>query len=85
MFIPISFICIFPYEALRWTLVAVATVTSGLFIMLNLRHPVFEHAGAKCAPLVIPYGGQRQVMDRVRSCVPSQQVALKHTPHAPLL
>ena len=48
VFIPISFVCIFPYEALRWALVAAATATSGLFIMINLRHTVFEHAGAKC-------------------------------------
>ena len=48
VFIPISFACIAPIESLRWALVAIATATSGLFILLNLRGPVFETAGVRC-------------------------------------
>jgi hypothetical protein len=47
IFIPISFACIAPIEWLRWALVAVATASSGLFILLNLRGPVFETAGVR--------------------------------------
>ncbi len=47
IFIPISFACIAPIESLRWALVALATATSGLFILLNLRGPVFETAGVR--------------------------------------
>lgn len=36
-FIPISFVCIFPIELMRWIVVGVATLTSGTFIMLSLR------------------------------------------------
>lgn len=57
MFIPASVLCIFPITALRWCLVGGATATSALFILANLRAPIFEHAGAKYAlpsPSLIP-------------------------------
>ena len=47
IFIPISFVCVLPYEALRWTMIAVATVSSGLFLLLNFKGPIFDVAGAK--------------------------------------
>ena len=49
IFIPISFVCVLPYEALRWAMIAVATVSSGLFLLLNFKGPIFDVAGAKCA------------------------------------
>lgn len=48
IFIPMAFFCIFPFEVMRWVLVGLATATSGLFIMANLRAPIFENAGPKC-------------------------------------
>ena len=47
IFIPVSFICILPYEILRWVLVAVATFTSGLFLLTNFKAPIYDTAGAK--------------------------------------
>ena len=47
IFIPVSFICILPYEVLRWVLVAVATFTSGLFLLTNFKAPIYDTAGAK--------------------------------------
>lgn len=43
-------VCVLPYEAVRWALIGVATLTSGLFLLLNFRGPIFDVAGAKCAP-----------------------------------
>ena len=47
IFIPISFVCVLPYEALRWAMIGVATVSSGLFLLLNFKGPIFDVAGAK--------------------------------------
>lgn len=41
--------CVLPYEAVRWALIGVATLSSGLFLLLNFRGPIFDVAGAKCA------------------------------------
>jgi len=48
IFIPVSCVCVLPYEAVRWALIGVATLTSGLFLLLNFRGPIFDVAGAKC-------------------------------------
>ncbi|KAK9811891.1 hypothetical protein WJX72_011905 [[Myrmecia] bisecta] len=56
LFIPISFFCIFPYEVARWVLVMAATLTSGLFLMLNFRQPIFDVAGAKALPVWLLQG-----------------------------
>ena len=50
IFIPISFVCVVPYEAVRWVMIGLATLSSGLFLLLNFRGPIFDVAGAKCAP-----------------------------------
>ena len=47
IFIPISFVCVLPYEVLRWAMIAVATMSSGLFLLLNFKGPIFDVAGAK--------------------------------------
>lgn len=47
IFIPISFVCVLPYEAVRWAMIGVATVSSGLFLLLNFKGPIFDVAGAK--------------------------------------
>ena len=47
IFIPISFVCVLPYEALRWAMIGVATASSGLFLLLNFKGPIFDVAGAK--------------------------------------
>ena len=49
IFIPISFVCVVPYEAIRWVMIGLATLSSGLFLLLNFRGPIFDVAGAKCA------------------------------------
>ena len=51
VFIPISFVCVVPYEAVRWAMIALATLSSGLFLLMNFRGPIFDVAGAKCAGL----------------------------------
>jgi hypothetical protein len=38
-----------PYEAVRWVCIGLATLSSGLFLLLNFRGPIFDVAGAKCA------------------------------------
>ncbi|KAL4458629.1 hypothetical protein ABPG75_013494 [Micractinium tetrahymenae] len=52
-FIPISLVCVVPIESVRWAVVGAATLTSGTFIMLSLRAPIHEAAGAKALPLYI--------------------------------
>ena len=44
-------------QVMRWVLVGGATATSGLFIMANLRAPVFENAGPKALPVYLTMGG----------------------------
>lgn len=56
IFVPISFICILPYEWLRWLLVAIATSTSGLFLLTNFKAPIFDVAGAKALPIFVAVG-----------------------------
>eukprot|EP00884_Botryococcus_braunii_P014287 jgi/Botrbrau1/2285/Bobra.101_2s0108.1 len=51
VFIPISMLCVFPSELLRWLLITAATFTSGAFLMLNFREPIFDLAGARALPL----------------------------------
>jgi hypothetical protein len=53
IYIPISFFCIFPYESVRWTLVVLATFTSGLFLLTNFKGPIFDVAGAKATPIFL--------------------------------
>lgn len=53
IFLPISILCAIPSVLVRWVLVGASTLVSGLFILLNLRTPVFETAGAKAVPLYI--------------------------------
>lgn len=47
VFIPMSIVCVVPIEVVRWSVVGAATLTSGTFIMLSLRGPIHESAGAK--------------------------------------
>ncbi|CAK0784356.1 hypothetical protein CVIRNUC_007560 [Coccomyxa viridis] len=56
IFIPISFVCVLPYEALRWAMIGVATVSSGLFLLLNFKGPIFDVAGAKALPVWLGLG-----------------------------
>lgn len=56
IFIPISILCAIPSALASWLLVGISTLLSGLFILLNLRVPVFESAGAKALPLYIAMG-----------------------------
>jgi hypothetical protein len=59
VFIPISFVCIVNNEIVRWLLVALATFTSGLFLLSNFRTPIYESAGARCGPLHCVVSGSR--------------------------
>ncbi|KAK9908355.1 hypothetical protein WJX75_006546 [Coccomyxa subellipsoidea] len=56
IYIPISFVCVVPYEAVRWAMIAVATVLSGLFLLLNFKGPIFDVAGAKAFPVWLGLG-----------------------------
>ena len=49
--------CFLLPQVMRWVLVGGATATSGLFIMANLRAPVFENAGPKALPVYLTMGG----------------------------
>ncbi|KAK9828091.1 hypothetical protein WJX81_002457 [Elliptochloris bilobata] len=51
IFIPVSCVCVLPYEAVRWALIGAGTLTSGLFLLLNFRGPIFDVAGAKAFPV----------------------------------
>ena len=77
IYIPISFVCVVPYEAVRWAMIAVATVLSGLFLLLNFKGPIFDVAGAKCAlsyphlhcpPCLSDHYGGQMIRHRTRSC-----------------
>lgn len=53
VFIPMALVCVVPLESVRWAVVGAATLTSGTFIMLSLRRPIHEAAGAKAVPLYL--------------------------------
>ena len=38
---------------MRWAVVGAATLTSGTFLLLNLRQPIHESAGAKALPVYL--------------------------------
>lgn len=50
IYIPVALLCVIRIEILRWALIGAATLTSGLFLMMNFRGPIFESAGAKYDP-----------------------------------
>lgn len=43
IFIPVSLICAFGHPLVVWICVMAATVTSGVFLILNLKNPVIEN------------------------------------------
>ena len=47
IFIPVCVLCLIRLEVVRWVLIGVATASSGLFLMMNFRRPLFDTAGAK--------------------------------------
>ena len=53
IYIPVALLCVIRIEILRWVLIGVSTLTSGLFLMMNFRAPIFDSAGAKCVSLPI--------------------------------
>lgn len=53
VFIPVSFVCVFPVEKMRWAVLAAATGTSALFLLLSFRKPIHDSAGAKAMPLLL--------------------------------
>jgi hypothetical protein len=53
---------------MRWVLVGGATATSGLFIMANLRAPVFENAGPKALPVYLTMGGLHLALGAPLGC-----------------
>jgi hypothetical protein len=56
-YIPMAVLCVLPMEAARWGAVGAATAASGAFLVLNLRAPVIESAGAKAAPVLLVVAG----------------------------
>lgn len=56
-YIPMAALCILPMEAVRWTLVSVATVMSGAFLILNLKTSVTETMGPKAVPVLLTIAG----------------------------
>jgi hypothetical protein len=52
-FIPMAALCVLPMEAVRWSLVGVATASSAVFLVLNFRSLVIEAAGARAVPVLL--------------------------------
>ena len=67
-------LCLIRVEIVRWVLIGVATLTSGLFLMMNFRRPLFDHAGAKCVPCCFACALARSSRDE---CVLQQASARK--------
>jgi hypothetical protein len=53
VYIPMAFVCVFPVEIMRWSVVGAATAVSGLFILMNLRRVVVDAAGAQAVPVLM--------------------------------
>eukprot|EP00887_Chlorella_sp_A99_P006437 scaffold3.g6437.t1 len=54
IYIPVSFVCVFPVKSMRWAVLGAATGVSALFILLTFRRPVHDsEAGAKALPLLL--------------------------------
>ena len=47
IFIPISLVCIIPIELMRWLVVAGGTLTSGLFLLMNLKERIMQAGAGK--------------------------------------
>ncbi|KAK9794060.1 hypothetical protein WJX73_002215 [Symbiochloris irregularis] len=56
IFIPVALVCVIRIELMRWIVIGVATLTSGLFLMMNFRRPIFDSAGAKALPVWLAVG-----------------------------
>lgn len=52
VFIPISFICIVPLEWVRWLVLSIATLSSGLSLILNLKTAIYAAAPARATALL---------------------------------
>lgn len=48
-----AFVCVFPVDIMRWVVIGVATLTSGIFILGSFRVAIMEAAGAKAVPLFL--------------------------------
>mmetsp|Transcript_7301 Transcript_7301/g.15949 ORF Transcript_7301/g.15949 Transcript_7301/m.15949 type:complete len:386 (-) Transcript_7301:351-1508(-) len=53
IFIPISLLCVLPYDPLRWSLVMLATLVSGGFLLMNMRRTLKE---VPCSKSIWPLG-----------------------------
>lgn len=40
IYIPVAILCVIPVEGLRWGLVGGATLTSGAFLLMNMRERI---------------------------------------------
>jgi hypothetical protein len=53
IFIPVSFACIVPNEYVRWILVGIATLLSGLFLLGNFKATIYAAAPARASMLLL--------------------------------
>lgn len=56
-YIPMAALCVLPMEAVRWSVVGVATAISAMFLLLNFRGPIVEATGPRAVPLLLTLGG----------------------------
>ncbi|KAL6762784.1 hypothetical protein V8C86DRAFT_2510863 [Haematococcus lacustris] len=53
IFIPVAFICIVPNDLVQWLTVAVATIISGMFLIMNMRERIMVVGPGKSVPVLI--------------------------------
>lgn len=53
IYIPVSLVCIIPIELLRWLLVMGCTLTSGLFLLMNLKERTMPAGAGKAVPMLL--------------------------------
>jgi hypothetical protein len=53
IFIPISLVCVIPINLLRWLSVMGGTLTSGLFLLMNLKERIMGAGAGKAVPMLL--------------------------------
>ncbi|KAF5828845.1 hypothetical protein DUNSADRAFT_16981 [Dunaliella salina] len=62
IYLPISVICIAPSDIARWVIVLLGTVTSGLFLFMNLRERIMAAGPGKSMPILLSVLGVHAVV-----------------------
>ncbi len=53
IYIPVSLICIIPISLMQWLLVMGSALSSGMFLLMNMRERIMPAGAGKAVPMLI--------------------------------